>query len=77
MVWQVAKVAKVPVIGIGGIMSAEDALEFMIAGATAIQVGTANFVNPHSTTDILDGINQFLAERHIDSIADMIGTLEI
>ena len=77
MVWQVAQVAKVPVIGIGGIMSAEDALEFMIAGATAIQVGTANFVNPHATTDILDGINQFLTERHIDSIADMIGTLEI
>ncbi|MDJ0819443.1 MAG: dihydroorotate dehydrogenase [Desulfobacterales bacterium] len=77
MVWQVAQVAKVPVIGIGGIMSAEDALEFMIAGASAIQVGTANFVNPHATTDIVDGIARFLAERHIDSIADMIGTLDI
>lgn len=77
MVWQVAQVAKVPVIGIGGIMSAEDALEFIIAGASAIQVGTANFVNPHATTDIVDGIGRFLAERHIKSIADMIGTLEI
>lgn len=77
MVWQVAQVAKVPIIGIGGIMSAEDALEFMIAGASAIQVGTANFVNPHATTDIVDGIERFLAERHINSIADMIGTLEI
>ncbi len=77
MVWQVAQVAKVPVIGIGGIMSAEDALEFMIAGASAIQIGTANFVNPHATTDIVDGIERFLMERHIDRIADMIGTLEI
>ena len=77
MVWQVAQVARVPIIGIGGIMSAEDALEFMIVGATAIQVGTANFVNPHATTDIVDGIERFLMERHIDSIDDMIGTLEI
>ncbi len=77
MVWQVAQVTKVPVIGIGGIMSAEDALEFIIAGAAAIQVGTANFVNPHATTDIIDGIEQFLADRNIDCIADMVGTLEV
>ncbi len=77
MVWQVAQVTKVPVIGIGGIMSAEDALEFIIAGAAAIQVGTANFVNPHATTDIIDGIEQFLADRNIECIADMVGTLEI
>jgi dihydroorotate dehydrogenase (NAD+) catalytic subunit len=77
MVWQVAQVAKVPVIGIGGIMSAEDALEFIIAGAAAVQVGTANFVNPQATTDIVDGIERFLAERHIDGIADVVGTLEI
>jgi dihydroorotate dehydrogenase (NAD+) catalytic subunit len=76
MVWQVARVAQVPVIGIGGIMSAEDALEFMIAGASAIQVGTANFVNPRATTDIIDGIEKFLIERNIASIADVIGTLE-
>jgi dihydroorotate dehydrogenase (NAD+) catalytic subunit len=77
MVWQVAQVVKVPVIGIGGIMSAQDALEFIIAGASAIQVGTANFVNPHATTDIIDGIERFLAERRIDRLADMIGSLEI
>ena len=76
MVWQVARIAKVPVIGIGGIMSAEDALEFIIAGASAIQVGTANFVNPHATTDIIDDIEKFLADRNIAKISDLIGTLE-
>jgi dihydroorotate dehydrogenase (NAD+) catalytic subunit len=77
MVWQVAQVAKVPVIGIGGIVSAEDAMEFFIAGASAIQVGTANFVNPHVTTDIIDGVEKFLSERNVDRISDLIGTLEI
>ena len=77
MVWQVARIAKVPVIGIGGILSAEDALEFMIAGASAIQIGTANFVNPHATTDIIDGIEKFLADRNIAKISDLIGTLEV
>jgi dihydroorotate dehydrogenase (NAD+) catalytic subunit len=77
MVWQVAQVAKIPVIGIGGIMKAEDALEFFIAGASAVQVGTANFINPCITTNIIDGIESFLAERNIDRISDIIGTLEI
>jgi len=77
MVWQVARVAKVPVIGIGGIMSAEDALEFFIAGASAVQVGTANFVNPHATTDIIDGIERFLLEKNISSVRELIGTLEV
>lgn len=76
MVWQAAQVCKVPLIGIGGIMSAEDALEFFIAGATAIQVGTANFVNPHATTDIIDGIEKFLIEHNIEKISEVIGTLE-
>jgi dihydroorotate dehydrogenase (NAD+) catalytic subunit len=76
MVWQVAKVAKVPIIGIGGIIKAEDALEFFIAGASAVQVGTANFINSQATTDIIDGIEAFLAERNIDKISDIIGTLE-
>ena len=77
MVWQVAQATAVPIIGIGGIMSAEDALEFFIAGATAIQVGTANFVNPQTTTDIIDGIEKFLIEKNIAKITDVIGTLEI
>ena len=76
MVWQVAKVARVPIIGIGGIMRAEDALEFFIAGASAVQVGTANFINSHATTDIIDGIEDFLSERNIAGISDIIGTLE-
>jgi dihydroorotate dehydrogenase (NAD+) catalytic subunit len=77
MVWQVVRSVNVPVIGIGGIMTAKDALEFLIAGATAVQVGTANFINPHATIDILDGIEAFLMERNIKDIADVIGTLEI
>ncbi len=76
MVWQVSQVAKVPVIGIGGIMKAEDALEFLIAGASAVQVGTANFINPSVTTDVIDGLETFLDERNIASISDIIGTLE-
>ena len=76
MVWQVAQVATVPIIGIGGIMKAEDALEFFIAGASAVQVGTANFINPQVTTDVIDGLETFLATRNIASISDIIGTLE-
>ncbi len=77
MVWQVAQTVNVPVIGIGGIMTAEDALEFLIAGAVAVQVGTANFINPHATVDIIDGIEVFLMERNIPDIADIIATLEV
>jgi len=77
MVWQVAQAVKIPVIGVGGIMSATDALEFLIAGAVAVQVGTANFVNPKATTDILDGIESFLEKKGILSIAEIIGTLII
>ena len=76
MVWQVVQATKIPVIGIGGIITAEDALEFLIAGAAAVQVGTANFVKPHATTDIIDGIEMFLKKRNIASVVDIIGTLE-
>jgi dihydroorotate dehydrogenase (NAD+) catalytic subunit len=76
MVWQAAQAVKIPVIGIGGIMTAEDALEFFIAGATAVQIGTANFVNPRATLDIIDGIENFLARRKIARVTDIIGTLE-
>ena len=76
MVWQVAQAVKIPVIGIGGIMMAEDALEFLIAGATAVQIGTANFVNPRATLDIIDGIENFLVRRKIANLRDIIGTLE-
>jgi dihydroorotate dehydrogenase (NAD+) catalytic subunit len=76
MVWQVVQAAKIPVIGIGGIMTADDALEFLIAGAAAVQIGTANFVKPHATTDIIDGIEMFLAQKNIARVADIIGTLQ-
>lgn len=77
MVWQVAQKINIPIIGIGGIMNAEDALEFIIAGASAVQVGTANFVNPHATIDILDGIINYLEEKNISSIRDLIGSMEV
>jgi len=77
MVWQVAQTVNIPVVGIGGIMTAKDALEFLIAGAMAVQIGTANFINPHATTDIIDGIENFLMERNISDIADIIATLKV
>ena len=77
MVWQVAQTVKVPVVGIGGIMTATDALEFLIAGAAAVQIGTANFINPSATEDIIDGIENFLMERNISDISDIVGTLEV
>ena len=77
MVWQTAQSVKIPVIGVGGIMTAKDALEFLIAGAVAVQVGTANFINPHATIDIIEGIEAFLMERKIDDLADIIGVLEV
>lgn len=76
MVWQVARIAKIPIIGIGGILTAGDALEFFIAGATAVQVGTANFINSAATIEIIDGIARYLHDRNIPSVKDIIGTLE-
>jgi dihydroorotate dehydrogenase (NAD+) catalytic subunit len=75
MVWQVAQVVQIPVVGIGGIMTAADALEFFIAGASAIQLGTANFINPQISMEVIDGIETYLRENHIASIGDLIGTL--
>ena len=75
MVWQVAKKVSIPVIGIGGIMTAEDALEFMIAGATAVQIGTANFINPCATIEIIDGMWSYLDDNKIKNIKDIVGTL--
>lgn len=76
MVWQTAGAVNIPVIGVGGIMTAEDALEFLIAGASAIQVGTANLVNPAATMEILDGIRQYMIRNRIASLGELIGTLE-
>jgi dihydroorotate dehydrogenase (NAD+) catalytic subunit len=76
MVWQVVQKVNIPVIGVGGIMTAEDALEFLIAGAIAVQIGTANLINPHATIDIIEGIEAFLIKRNISRITDIIGTLQ-
>jgi len=77
MVWQVANSVKIPVIGMGGIMNATDAIEFMIAGASAVQVGTANFIDPTVTMKIIDGIEQYLDLNNYKTVNDIIGALEI
>ena len=75
MVWQVAKVVKIPVVGLGGIMNAEDAIEFFLAGASAIQVGTANFIDPAVTIKITEGINDYLDKNGFLKIQDIVGLI--
>jgi dihydroorotate dehydrogenase (NAD+) catalytic subunit len=77
MVWQVARAVQLPIIGIGGIMSATDALEFIVAGATAVQVGTANFLDPAAAQTIALDMERYLAENGIASVREMIGSLEV
>lgn len=77
MVWQVANAVKIPVIGLGGIMNWKDAVEFLLAGATAIQIGTANFIDPSVTTKVIDGINDYLDRRNYKSVKDIIGALSV
>jgi dihydroorotate dehydrogenase (NAD+) catalytic subunit len=73
MVWEASQAVKIPVIGIGGIMNASDAIEFMLAGATAVQVGTGNFSNPTVTVEIIDGIRQYLERKGIQNVMNIIG----
>ena len=77
MVWQVFQTVNIPVIGIGGIIKVEDALEFIIAGAQAIEIGTANFVNPRVTIEIIEGIEKHLTENNIKDINELVGSLKI
>ncbi len=77
MVWQVSKAVKIPVIGLGGIMNATDAIEFFLAGASAIEIGTANFIDPTVSVKVIDGINEYLDRHHFSSITDIIGALEV
>ena len=77
MVWQVFQTVNIPVIGIGGIIKVEDALEFIIAGARAIEIGTANFVNPKVTIEIIEGIEKYLIENNIRDINELVGSLKI
>ena len=77
MVWQTAQAVKVPIIGMGGIASATDAIEFLLAGASAIEVGTYNFVDPSVTTQIVDGIEDYMRRHGFTDIQDLIGALQI
>ncbi|WP_373725958.1 dihydroorotate dehydrogenase [Bacteroides heparinolyticus] len=77
MVWQVSKAVKIPVIGMGGIMNWKDAVEFMLAGATAIQIGTANFIDPTITVKVTEGIDDYLNRHNYTSVKDIIGALEV
>ena len=75
MVWQVAKAVKIPVVGLGGISSATDAIEFLMAGATAIEIGTANFLDPAITIKVRDGINQWLDDHGCQDVHEIIGCI--
>lgn len=77
MVWQTYKAVNIPIVGIGGIMTAADAIEFILAGATAIEVGTANFIDPSICSKIVDGIDDYLNRHNISSVKDLIGALEV
>ena len=76
MVWQVAKAVNIPVIGLGGIMNWRDAVEFLLAGASAVQIGTANFIDPAVTIKVIDGINDYLDRHGFTSVKDIIGTVK-
>jgi dihydroorotate dehydrogenase (NAD+) catalytic subunit len=75
MVWQVARAVKIPVIGLGGIMTAKDALEFLMCGASAIEIGTANFIDPAVTIKVRDGINDWLDSHGVQSVQDIVGVI--
>ena len=76
MVYQAAHAVKIPVIGMGGIMTAEDALEFILAGASAVAVGAANFINPYATVEIVQGIEEYMRRHHVEDIAELIGAVQ-
>ncbi len=77
MVWQVHNAVSLPIIGMGGIMDARDALEFIIAGASAVAVGTANFVNPKTSLEVLEGIESYLSKNNFKDINDLVGSLNV
>ena len=75
MVYETAQAVKIPIIGMGGIASAKDAIEMILAGASAVSVGTANFHDPAVTTKIVDGIERYLEENHIEDIRELVGAV--
>ena len=77
MVWQTYKKVSIPIIGIGGIMDYKDAIEFILSGATGVQIGTANFVNPKVSTEVIDGIKKYLTKNGIDDVKRLIGGLSV
>ena len=76
MVYQTAQAVNIPIIGMGGIMTAEDAIEMILAGATAVSVGTANFVNPRATMEIVDGIEKYMEKYHVEDVKELIGAVK-
>ncbi len=76
MVYQTAKAVKIPIIGMGGIATAEDAIEFLLAGASAVSIGAMNFVNPYTTIEVIDGIRAYMEQYHIENLTDLIGAVE-
>lgn len=76
MVWQVARAVNIPVVGLGGIMNAADAIEFLMAGATAVEIGTANFIDPTTTIRVIDGMNEWLDNHGVKDVHDIIGCLK-
>jgi dihydroorotate dehydrogenase (NAD+) catalytic subunit len=75
MVWEVSQTVNIPVIGMGGIRNAEDAIEFILVGASAIQIGTANLINPKTGIEVIDGIKKYLLENRLDRVQKLVGTL--
>jgi dihydroorotate dehydrogenase (NAD+) catalytic subunit len=73
MVYQVARSLSIPIVGCGGIVSAEDAIEFMMAGATAVQVGTATFLNPHAPLNVIDGMQEVMRRQEIEDLHEIVG----
>jgi dihydroorotate dehydrogenase (NAD+) catalytic subunit len=77
MVWQASQAVRIPVCGIGGIMTAEDAIKFLVCGATAVQVGTANYLNPLAALEVAEGIEAYAAAHGVARVVDLVGTLEM
>ena len=77
LVYEAARAVNIPVLGMGGITSAKEALEFLIVGASAVAVGTANFTNPHTVIDVIEGIEEYLIEHDLQSVTDLVGSLQV
>lgn len=77
MVYQVAQTVKIPIMGLGGIVSAEDAIEFLLAGASTISIGSGNFLSPYTSIEVIDGIETYLKQKKIEDIKELIGSVQM